>query len=447
MHIQRQALGEAGRIWMLTIVHHPDRARIGLARPLPRSGRAVLGRGATTALPRVLDADGVSREHAAIAREGGDLVVTDLESKNGTWVDGDRVTRAALRDGAVLQLGAILLRVHRGRPRLTRGGGDDLGLLGISDAMATLRKEIATVAPHPTSVMVVGETGVGKELVARALHDRSGRRGDLVSVNCGALTEELLASALFGHVRGAFTGAVQDRRGLIEAAARGTLVLDELADASPRMQAALLRVLEENTFRPVGATSTRAADVRWVAAAQPAIEARVADGDFRLDLWTRLARWVLTVPPLRERSEDVPLLAAAFAAALRPGATVTPELALALMRRPWRGNVRELKSVVERLVVSADGATVLHPQPWLASSVPPAAVESASDQGPAEVAPAPSAPRRRAPQAPPSRAELVALLETHDGNLRRIADTIDVGRRTLYRWLAAHDLDPASFRG
>ncbi|MCA9519200.1 MAG: sigma-54-dependent Fis family transcriptional regulator, partial [Myxococcales bacterium] len=287
------------------------------------------------------------------------------------WVDGRRVESAPLADGAVVQLGSTLVRVHQGALRVTRGSvGEEEGLFGISDAMAALRKELATVAPHPTAVMVLGETGTGKELVSRAVHGKSGRGGALVAVNCGALTDELLASELFGHVRGAFTGAVKDKVGLIEAAAGGTLVLDELGDASPRLQAGLLRVIEESRYRPVGATDSRPADVRWVAAAQPAIEQRVADGDFRLDLWTRLARWVLRAPPLRDRPEDVPLLAATFAAEIAPGTAISAELAQALMRRAWPGNVRELRSAVERLIVSAGGSALLEVQPWLTQETP-----------------------------------------------------------------------------
>jgi len=443
MPIQRGAVGEAGRVWMVTVIHHPERERIGLGRPVPRRGRLALGRGATTGLPGALDAPGVSREHAAFELAGDGVRVVDLGSKNGTWIDGEPVTDRAVGDGALVQLGAVLVRVHRGAPRVSAGRPGDDGLVGISDAIAALRKELGTVAPHTTSVMILGETGTGKELVARAVHARSGRRGALIPVNCGALPDELLASALFGHVRGAFTGAVKDKAGLVAAAHGGTLLLDELGDASPRLQAALLRVLEDQRFRPVGATTVREADVRWVAAAQPVIEQRVAAGDFRLDLWTRLSPWVLRVPPLGDRPEDIPLLAATFAEALAPGTSLTVELARALVARAWPGNVRELRAAVERLVVTAGGAATIDVQPWLerpavAPTPPGAAPVAPSVAGPATA--------RRAPRACPPRDELVALLDAHGGNLKALAEALDVGRRTLYRWLERRELDPGDFR-
>jgi two-component system response regulator HupR/HoxA len=221
--------------------------------------------------------------------------------------------------------------------------------------MRALRAAIRRVAPFSVSVLVEGETGTGKELVARAIHEESGR-GPFVSVSLPELSEGVLESELFGHRRGAFTGAVREHAGLFEAASGGTLFLDEIGDAPPAVQVKLLRALESREVRPVGGSATRPADVRVVAATHRDLEERVRAGAFREDLWFRVRGAVVRIPPLRERSVDLPALAAALladvASAARLPAPALAQTALEVLARlPWRGNVRELRSLLENAVL------------------------------------------------------------------------------------------------
>jgi two-component system response regulator HydG len=246
----------------------------------------------------------------------------------------------------------------QGRLEVKEGFED---LVGQSERMQEVFRMIAAVAGSPATVLVVGESGTGKELVARAIHHRSPRRDrPLVAVNCSALTETLLDSELFGHERGAFTGAVSERRGLFEAAEGGTLLLDEIGDVPPGTQVRLLRVLQEGEIRRVGAQQPRHVDVRVIAATHRDLRREVAEGRFREDLFFRLDVVSIRVPPLRERPEDVPPLAVHFLrkVAAKLGKRVegiAPGAMEALTTYGWPGNVRELENAVERAVVLARG--------------------------------------------------------------------------------------------
>ncbi len=241
------------------------------------------------------------------------------------------------------------------------------GIVGASPAVRELLRRLERAARTDVTVLLSGENGTGKELAAHAVHRRSHRAGGpFVSQNCSALPETLLDSTLFGHVRGAFTGAVADRKGLFEAADGGTLFLDEVGEMSPALQAKLLRVLEDATLTPVGSTAARQVDVRLVAATNRDLPALVRQGAFREDLWHRLSVLTLRLPPLRERPEDVPLLAEHFRRALarrdgrdRPFA---PGLLERLQAYRWPGNVRELRHEVERLWVFSGDAPQLEPE-------------------------------------------------------------------------------------
>ena len=227
---------------------------------------------------------------------------------------------------------------------------DDYGMTGESEPVQRLREMIGRLAPTDLSVIVLGPTGTGKELVARALHEHSpGRSGPFVPIHCGAVPAELMESELFGHVKGAFTGADRDRSGLIETARGGTLFLDEIGEMPPSMQVKLLRFLQEGAFMPVGAREYRAADVRVVAATHRDLPAMVTAGTFREDLFYRLKGVVLRTPSLEERRGDIPLLAQSFvdhAGKGRRRVRLDPEAGAWLMARAWPGNVRELQSVV-----------------------------------------------------------------------------------------------------
>ncbi|MBZ0102656.1 MAG: sigma-54 dependent transcriptional regulator [Thermoanaerobaculia bacterium] len=237
-------------------------------------------------------------------------------------------------------------------------------LVGSSPVLQRLRETIALAAPTPATVLVTGESGTGKELVARAIHDLSSRRdGPFVQVNCAAIPEELIESELFGHEKGSFTGAVRKQTGKFVAADGGTIFLDEVGDMSARTQAKVLRVLESGDVEPVGAEKTIRVDVRVVAATNRVLEDEIRDGRFREDLYYRLNVVPIRTAPLRERSEDVPLLVEYFARRFSEGAnyklkSFSSEALTLLARQPWKGNVRELRNLVERLLILTPGPVV-----------------------------------------------------------------------------------------
>jgi len=229
-------------------------------------------------------------------------------------------------------------------------------LVGSSAGIEAIRRLVAQVAPAEASVLILGESGTGKEVVARGIHDLSPRaRGPFVPVNCGAIPKELLESELFGHEKGAFTGAISSRQGRFEMAAGGTLFLDEIGDMPLQMQVKLLRVLQERSFERVGSNKTQSCDVRVVAATHQNLEERVAAGEFRMDLFYRLNVFPIDVPPLRERVEDIPALVRCFVALLerdnRGSVALENDAFASLMQYSWPGNVRELSNLVERLAI------------------------------------------------------------------------------------------------
>ena len=310
-------------------------------------------------------------------------------------------------------------------------------LVGAAPAMRALYRAIARAAPTRATVLVTGESGTGKELVARALHAASPRaRRPFVAVNCAALPAELAEAELFGHVRGAFTGAVRDRAGLFEAADGGTLLLDEIGDMPLPLQAKLLRVLETGEVTRVGATRPTVVDVRVVAATHRALDALAAAGRFRDDLRYRLQVLVLHLPPLRERREDVPALAAHVLAgfARRHGVAARPladDARRALLAHDWPGNVRELRNALERALLLAEGDVIA------AADLPAAVTGSVGALRPAEAAVAELSfvdARRRALDAF-DRAFLAAALERHGGNLSATARVLGLHRQSLQKLL------------
>lgn len=258
------------------------------------------------------------------------------------------------------------------------------GMVGGSAAMRQVAALVSAVAPSDVTVLVLGESGTGKELVARAVHDQSPRSGrPFVDVNCAALTESLLESELFGHVKGAFTGALTARRGLFETASGGTLFMDEVGELSPTTQARLLRVLQEGTVRPVGSNESRQVDVRVIAATNKDLEKAVKSGQFRQDLYYRLAVFTIELPPLRERRGDIPALVAHFVAKHTRSGRTPPELDAAaldlLTAGAWPGNIRELENTMARALVLCSGGRI-GPEHLPASlSKPPPAADPAGD--------------------------------------------------------------------
>jgi len=309
---------------------------------------------------------------------------------------------------------------------------EQTGLVGRSPAMLELYKEIARVAPSRSTVLVVGESGTGKELVARSIHEHStAAHGPFVPVNCGALTETLLEAELFGHVRGSFTGAVSDRRGLWEEATGGTLFLDEIGDTSQAMQVKLLRALQEKEIRRVGASRTTQVDARVIAATNRDLEAEVPTGHFREDLYYRLSVVTLRVPALRERRSDIPLLAERFLRgaeenAARGSLKFIEETIRVLVAYDWPGNVRELQSAVEHAALHARGASIAPED--LPPRLQAAEVREAAARSPLAALfddlPTLDELERR---------YLLHVLEVVGGRRTRAAGVLGIDRRTLYR--------------
>jgi two-component system response regulator HydG len=307
------------------------------------------------------------------------------------------------------------------------------GLLGSSRATRELRELIAKVAPSEATVLVRGESGTGKEVVARALHAASARAaGPFVAVNCAAIAESLLESELFGHRKGAFTGADRDREGLFEAARGGTLFLDEIGEAGPAIQAKLLRVLEERRINRVGDPREREVDVRVVAATNRPLEQAIAAGRFREDLYFRLLVFPVDVPPLRARLDDVPGLAAHFLARLgRTGAELPGPALQRLREHHWPGNVRELRNVIERAHILAGDDPVTDAHILLDVAAPARA--DAADPAPADLDLDANA-----------RKLIRAAIARAGGNKTRAAQLLGITRRTLYSRLKLLGLEGES---
>ena len=317
------------------------------------------------------------------------------------------------------------------------GSFDAGGIIGSSPALHKLMEMLAMVAPSDATVLICGESGTGKELIARAIHANSRRlKGPFVAVNCAALSDNLLESELFGHEKGAFTGADRRREGHFAHADGGTLFLDEIGEISQAMQVKLLRVIQEREFQRVGGDQSISVDVRLVAATNRDLEKEVEAGRFRQDLYFRLNVVTLDMPPLRERVEDIPLLAAYFLErySVRNNKTIkgfTPSAMACLLKHPWPGNVRELENVVERAVVLLVGEYISERE------LPPSLISNPAQQDNADSAPAGLAGLSL------DEVEKRAILETLDscgGNKSEAARRLGVTRKTLHAKLTRYGL-------
>lgn len=302
----------------------------------------------------VTDDSDISGHHCLlIEHTNGAMVLTDDESHNGTWIGPVRVREAPVLPGMTFRCGKTQFRIERLTPDVHLEATGLAGLVGRSPAMQALYATLRKVAPLPSTVVIEGETGVGKELVARALHTLSGRTGEFVVLDCGAASSALLGD-IMGHVKGAYSGAV-GRRGLVEQADGGTLFVDEIGELPTELQPQLLRVISARQVRPIGASHPRDVDFRLVAATHRDLEKAVRERAFRSDLYHRLHVVTVQVPPLRERLSDVPLLVTHFLG--QQTHRQVPQFApssLRLMRRhAWRGNVRALRNEVERACIQA----------------------------------------------------------------------------------------------
>jgi DNA-binding NtrC family response regulator len=434
---QDRAQRGAGSVDAALVLLHADGAA-----PLPSGIH--LGRG-TQVIGRVpfeggfkLDVPAVSRSHAALEADERGVVLKDLGSRNGTLVGGKRVQSVRLAHQDVVRIGdAVFVFVaDHGREYLACAGETGksapahLRALVGGYAMATLAREIEQAVASGRTILVTGETGVGKELVAAGAHQLSARTGAFVALNCAAIPEQLVESELFGHLRGAFTGATRDHPGLVRAAAGGTLFLDEIGDMPLPLQTKLLRFLETREVVPVGGTRPIQVDARVISATHRDLVEMVSQGTFRGDLYARLFGYTIAVPPLRERKED---LGALIRHVLRRNGAPTAKLCASVMERAalhdWPFNVRELVSVVERAASLAEGGVLRaahFPQP----------------RSLAAAAPKPSGGKRPAP----SRDELAALMTGAGGNVSAVARSLERDAALVYRWLKQHGLEPEAFR-
>jgi DNA-binding NtrC family response regulator len=373
----------------------------------------------------------VSRYHLEASVRPGGIAVRDLGSTNGTYLGAARIERAVLPPGSVVKLGRTTVRfddaVRTAVP--APPPAEVCGMVASSPSMLKLLGELERIAAASTSVLIVGESGTGKEKVAEALHERSGRRGALVTIDCGALPSKLLASELFGHERGAFTGADRTHVGAFERARAGTVFLDEIGELPPADQVVLLGVLERRRFRRVGGSEEIELDARVIAATNRDLRAEVNSGRFRHDLYHRLAVLVLRLPPLRERAEEIPLLVAHFAREL--GVTGTLEEAFGeeqlsrWMRHPWPGNVRELRNAVE-------SASIVGGQP--------AELEQPRTPASAEEPIVPYKEARATHVGEFEHAYLLRLMQAADGNVSRAARLAKMDRSHLIDLLHRHGL-------
>ncbi len=407
----------------------------------------------------------MSSKHARIENSFGRWVLVDTDSKNGSAVNGQPTRRAVLADGDVVELGhTLFLFLERvpmhdddpldidlgadpadpidatpaaGRPPAPRSHGP-AGMITLVPEYARELQRLREVACSEISILIEGESGTGKEVLARAVHTVSGRPGQFVGVNCGALPANLVESELFGYRKGAFSGAGADQLGLVRAADGGTLFLDEIGDLPAASQAALLRVLQEREVMPIGGTRPVAVDLRVIAATHRDLDEMIAAQQFRHDLFARLAGFRIEVPPLSERRADVGLLIGllhrriflAGDAAAHPGFDV--EAARMLLRYPWPLNVRELEQALATSAVLAKGAEVTsehlpeHVRAGRAPGAPRPVVLSEADQQ--------------------QRDDLVASLREHNGNISAVARAMAKDRKQIQRWIKRFSIDTGEFR-
>jgi DNA-binding NtrC family response regulator len=431
---------------------------------LPPAGSITLGRSRKSTI--ALEDGSVSRHHAEI-EVGGTVVVRDLESANGVRVRGQRVAAGVpvpIAPGDVVELGSVTVVLQFASPRVepssTASGREtvatrltipppapaiaaasDDGPLVVDPAMVKLHDLARKVANSGISVLLLGETGVGKEVFAQVIHDASPRRAQpFLQLNCAALSPTLLESELFGHERGAFTGAVQAKPGLLESADRGTVFLDEIGELPAPLQAKLLRVIEERRITRVGGLSPRAIDVRFISATHRDLLADIATGAFRRDLYFRLNGISMLVPPLRERVGEIVPLAERFLAraAADSGLATVPRLGreaiAALDRYRWPGNVRELRNAMDRAALVC-GSALVEPE-----HLPPEILAGASDRRSLESASDASSRGLRTEIEALERKRILDALDACAGNQTRAAERLGMPLRTLVAKLGTYDI-------
>ena len=377
--------------------------------------------------------------HASLQKSYGRWVLQDEQSRNGCFVDGAEIERCELRDGAVVEIGRSFF-IFREAHSFTPGGGG--GILSTLNAPYAFRLgALAKMAPTVLPVVLRGESGTGKEVMARAIHQLSGRTGAFQAINCAALASSVAESELFGYRKGTFTGAIEDRPGLIRSAHGGTLFLDEIGDLPLSLQGLFLRVLQESEVTPVGSTKAVAVDFRLVAATHRDLEAMAEAGTFRADLLARVEGFTLRLPPLRERREDLGALVAALLrrhAGSSPGGKVDQirfslAAARALVHYSWPLNVRELEKALQLAVTLSEAARIDLPH------LPPSLSQPRVGESAAP-------PRVLSSQTDKRREELVALMRERKGNVAQVARDLGRARMQIHRWMKRYGIKPDDFR-
>jgi DNA-binding NtrC family response regulator len=389
----------------------------------------------------------LSRLHARLHRAPTGWMLEDAGSRNGTYFNGERISHEVVGPGDLVEVGHVFLSVGSFAGAADQPGADldTLDLAREPAAFRTLSPAVAAeleilrrAARADISILLVGESGTGKEVLARAIHEHSRRPGPFVAVNCNTLKEGLAESLLFGHVRGAFSGAVADSSGFVRAADRGTLLLDEVQDLGAAAQGALLRVVQEREVVPVGRPVPQKVDVRFVATSPRPLDPAIAGERFRSDLFARLTGFVHTMTPLRDRREDMGVLVAALLAkaGVGPGdrPRIAPDLALGLLTHRWPLNVRELEQLLARTWLLADDG-LMQGEPLLVSAAAPE---------PASGTPRPE--RVLTPEEEDERRRLLEALEAARGNVTEAARALGKGRVQMHRHMRRLGVDARRFR-
>lgn len=388
----------------------------------------------------------MSSKHARLVLERGEWLLEDAGSKNGTFLGGDPVKRERLKDGAIFDAGHTLFALHNALPT-PRSSEADVSIPIEAAPPHFIKTLYPTTAMHLSALekvagssvplLLLGETGTGKELLARGVHKLSNRGGSFIAVNCGGLAPTLVESLLFGHVKGTFSGATSDAAGLVRAADRGTLFLDEIGDLPFGAQATLLRVLQEREVLPLGSTRPIAVDFRLVCATNQMLDALVDAGRFRSDLLARIDGFRHTLVPLRQRKGDLGVLIAVLLARIAPGRSsnirFAPAAARELIAQEWPGNVRELEQTLARaLALTSDG--VIRPEHLGLRHASGTQMRAVTPEQTLDA----SAERLRA--------ELIEMFARHNGSVTQVASSMGKARKQIQRWMHRFNIDPNRFR-